>query len=220
MKKLLHILTVMLAASVISSCNSVSDMLGGTKMDTEDATRKVAETLKKNIDFNEWKIYRLAWMEGEELENQLQVVVVEMINRNNDCFMQSFLLSGPGAGNISDLSEAGGMAAGHVLFDKTTGITLDMVDPAAIQKQYDAAKAMIPEGYTFQSIASYTFRETMPSGSDFLDRDKNLGEIVASFCVNVTEDGKEQVTSAGKTSIQYYEVTFNVLPDGSVEMAE
>ena len=33
-------------------------------------------------------------------------------------------------------------------------------------------------------------------------------------------NGKEIVESAGKKSVQYYEVTFNVLPDGSVQMEE
>ena len=30
--------------------------------------------------------------------------------------------------------------------------------------------------------------------------------------MNITENGKEIVESAGKKSVQYYEVTFNVLP--------
>lgn len=38
--------------------------------------------------------------------------------------------------------------------------------------------------------------------------------------MNITENGKEIVESAGKKSVQYYEVTFNVLPDGSVQMEE
>ena len=62
--------------------------------------------------------------------------------------------------------------------------------------------------------------ETVPSGNEFLDRNKTFGEVKAEFSMNITENGKEIVESAGKKSVQYYEVTFNVLPDGSVQMEE
>ena len=54
----------------------------------------------------------------------------------------------------------------------------------------------------------------------FIDRNKTFGEVKAEFSMNITENGKEIVESAGKKSVQYYEVTFNVLPDGSVQMEE
>ena len=79
---------------------------------------------------------------------------------------------------------------------------------------------MIPENYTFKSIGDYLIQETVPSGNEFLDRNKTFGEVKAEFRMNITENGKEIVESAGKKSVQYYEVTFNVLPDGSVQMEE
>ena len=74
--------------------------------------------------------------------------------------------------------------------------------------------------YTFKSIGDYLIQETVPSGNEFLDRNKTFGEVKAEFSMNITENGKEIVESAGKKSVQYYEVTFNVLPDGSVQMEE
>lgn len=217
MKTNLRILSVVLGASaLLASCSAITK--SGPDMDTPEATSLVVETLRQNIDFNEWKIYCLTWMEGEKLENELQVLSVDMVNTSGDCFTQSFVLSGVAKGNVSDLRKA--LSMPRVDFEKVTGIAPDSIDPAAIQKQYDQAKTSIPEGYTFKSIGRYEIRETMPSGNDFLDRNKKLGEIKAEFDANVTENGKEVIESAGKKSIQYFELQFNVLPDGSVELDE
>lgn len=215
------ILLALFSVALLTACGGTSSLLsGGTKMDTTEATTKVIESLKKNIDFNEWKIYNLYWMEGEELENDLTILSVEMINKSNDCFSQTFLLGGTAAGNVGDLSKARGFGKDELTFDGVKGITLDMINPEAIQKQYEAAKAMIPEEYDFQSISRYDFNEVIPSGNSYLDSKKNIGQINSSFDVNTTERGKEYVESAGKKSMQYYETNFNVLPDGSIEIDE
>ena len=189
------------------------------KMDSDEATQLIVETLEKNINFDEWKIYEIRWMEADELENNLTVLFVEMVNKAGDCFSQTFTLSGPGKGNISDLNEAGGLR-GKLDFEKVKGLTPASINVEAIRKQYEEAKAMIPENYTFKSIGDYLIQETVPSGNEFLDRNKTFGEVKAEFSMNITENGKEIVESAGKKSVQYYEVTFNVLPDGSVQMEE
>ena len=182
-------------------------------------TQLIVETLEKNINFDEWKIYEIRWMEADELENNLTVLFVEMVNKAGDCFSQTFTLSGPGKGNISDQDEAGGLS-GKLDFEKVKGLTPASINVEAIRKQYEEAKAMIPENYTFKSIGDYLIQETVPSGNEFLDRNKTFGEVKAEFSMNITENGKEIVESAGKKSVQYYEVTFNVLPDGSVQMEE
>ncbi|WP_418982048.1 hypothetical protein [Alistipes sp.] len=217
MKKLVRTLTLALGASVLlASCGSVTG--SGPKMDTEEATALVAETVKKNIDLSQWKIYRVLWMEAEKLENELLSVTVEMVNPAGDCFSQTFTLSGLAKGKVSDLNQVN--TRSRVDFSKVTGIDPQSIDPAAVQRQYEAAKKSIPEGYTFQSIADYDIRETMSSGDAFFDRGKNIGEIRTRFVVNLTENGKEVIESAGKKSIQYYEMAFNVLPDGSIELDE
>ena len=53
-------------------------------------------------------------MEADELENNLTVLFVEMVNKAGDCFSQTFTLSGPGKGNISDLNEAGGLRGNSI----------------------------------------------------------------------------------------------------------
>lgn len=218
MKKLILAITASLCiAALTSSCSSMG--ISAPKMDSDEATQLIVETLEKNINFDEWKVYKIHWMELDELENNLAVLSVEMVNKAGDCFSQSFNLAGPGKGNISDLREVIGQH-GKIDFEQVKGLTPASVNVDAIRKQYEEAKAMIPENYTFNSIGSYKISETIPSGNQFLDRNKKFGEVKTQFDVNVTENGKEIIESAGKKSIQYYEVTFNVLPDGSVEMDE
>lgn len=207
---------LLFAATVAALCTACGELGGGPKMNSVEATALVAETVRKNIDIDQWKIYRILWQEGDELSNELQRVTVYLVNSAGDCFTQTFTLAGPAKGNVSDLSEATGQK--RVDFEKVNGIPVERIDPAAIQKQYEEALAMIPENYTFKSITNYDIAEVLSSGVALFDRGKNVGAIETSFDVNVTENGKEMIESAGKKSLQYYQITFNVLPDGTVEM--
>ena len=173
MKKLILAITASLCiATLISSCNNLG--ISAPKMDSDEATQLIVETLEKNINFDEWKIYEIRWMEADELENNLTVLFVEMVNKAGDCFSQTFTLSGPGKGNISDLNEAGGLR-GKLDFEKVKGLTPASINVEAIRKQYEEAKAMIPENYTFKSIGDYLIQDTLPAGNQFLDRNKPLG---------------------------------------------
>lgn len=72
MKKLILAITASLCiATLISSCNNLG--INAPKMDSDEATQLIVETLEKNINFDEWKIYEIRWMEADELENNLTV---------------------------------------------------------------------------------------------------------------------------------------------------
>lgn len=78
MKKLILAITASLCiATLISSCNNLG--ISAPKMDSDEATQLIVETLEKNINFDEWKIYEIRWMEADELENNLTVLFVEMV---------------------------------------------------------------------------------------------------------------------------------------------
>lgn len=204
------------AAALCSGCDTLG-VGGGPKMDSSEATELVLKTIAEKTDASEWKVYRVRWQEGEELGNELELLTVYMANTSGDCYTQTFNLSGTGKGTVSDLREV--PTQGRVDFTQIGGI-VDKIDAEAIRRQYEAAKAMIPEGYTFKSVSGYDIGETIPSGNEFMDRNKRIGAVEASFDLSVTEDGKEVVESAGKRSVQYYQVTFDVQPDGSVVMDE
>ena len=141
-------------------------------------------------------------MEADELENNLTVLFVEMVNKAGDCFSQTFTLSGPGKGNISDLDEAGGLR-GKLDFEKVKGLTPASINVEAIRKQYEEAKAMIPENYTFKSIGDYLIQETVPSGNEFLDRNKTFGEVKAEFSYEGENETYIEASVENSSSILY-----------------
>ena len=62
MKKLILALTAWLCiANLFSSCNNLG--ISAPKMDSDEATQLIVETLEKNINFDEWKIYEIRWMD-------------------------------------------------------------------------------------------------------------------------------------------------------------
>lgn len=213
MKKSSLILVAVVAA-FCCGCNSLG-MGGGPKMDSVEATMLVKQTIADKIDNSQWKVYRVRWQEGDELGNELELLTVYMVNTSGACYSQSFNLFGTGRGTVSDLREV--PSQNRVDYTRIKGI-MDAIDADAIRKQYEAAKAMIPEGYTFRSISGYDIGEVIPSGNEFMDRNKQIGAVEAAFDATVTEDGKEWIESAGKKSMQYYKVNFDVQPDGSVVM--
>lgn len=55
MKKLILAITASLCiATLISSCNNLG--INAPKMDSDEATQLIVETLEKNINFDEWKM--------------------------------------------------------------------------------------------------------------------------------------------------------------------
>lgn len=59
MKKLILAITASLCiATLISSCNNLG--INAPKMDSDEATQLIVETLEKNINFDEWKYMKSA----------------------------------------------------------------------------------------------------------------------------------------------------------------
>lgn len=138
--------------------------------------------------------------------------------KSGDCFYQNSTSQDPA--KVLSAICAKQPQQTKVDFVQVKGITPDMIDPAAIQQQFESAKSMVPEAYTFKSIANYIIEKDIPSGNPFLDKRKSFGLAKASFEIHVAEDGKEIVESAGKRSIQYDQMLFHVQPDDSIEMDE
>ena len=101
-----------------------------------------------------------------------------------------------------------------------TSIALTKLDAAQIAAQIAQAKAMLPEGHTFKSVGRYEIEEEVPAGMSHFNRNKEPGKQTTSFTVRFTEDGKETESSAGKTSIIYYEGKATVNSDGSLSIED
>lgn len=217
-KNVLFLAIALLTVGIINSCDSITQSVVVPKMDSEDAVTRIVESINKNIDLNEWKIYGVRWSEIDELTNEMESFNVDMVDKNDNAIFQSFTVAGENIGFITDPRGATGNSV--IVHENIKGITPDMINHAVIKKQFEQAMALIPEGYEFKSVDSYSMAEVVPSETESFNKGKNIGAMEASFTFNVIESGKEVIESAGKEVYQYYEIDFDVMPDGSVEIDE
>ena len=148
-------------------------------------------------------------MEGETLSDNLFLISVKLVNRDNQAFSQSYYMTGLEPTALSDVQRT--FEAPE--YETTVGIDLTKLDAAQ-------AKTMLPEGHSFKSVGSYQIEEDVPAGNSVFNRNKTFGKQHTSFVVRFTEDGKETESSAGKTSYIYYEAEVTVEPDGTLSIEE
>lgn len=212
MRNIITLLAATAAAATISSCSTLT----GYPTDAEASYAKAIEITKKNVDSDKFKIYSLTFFEGEELSDNLMLVTVKMVNKDNRAFSQSYYLSGLAPTDLRDVQQ--NFEAPE--YESTIGIDLDKLDPKLIVTQIAEAKTMLPEGHSFKSIGRYEIEEVVPAGSTVFNRNRNIGEQHTSFIVRFTEDGKETESSAGKTTYIYYEGKVTVGADGTLSIEE
>lgn len=203
--------------ALLVSCNNVSSMLGGAKYPADQAETyaKAVEILKEKIDTTKFKIFSMRFNEREELSNDLSSISLDMVNADNFAFRQAYYMDGR-VGQMNDYSTS----VNEIDFEKIKGISLSKIDPAAIGRQIEEAKQLLPEGHTFQSVSIYQISEVLPKMMSMLNRGKAVGTQEANFKICFTEDGKETETSGGQVTHLYYEANIIVNPDGSISPEE
>lgn len=204
-------------AALLVSCNNVSSMLGGAKYpaDQTESYAKAVEILKEKIDTTKFKIFAMRFQEGEELSNDLSSISLDMVNADNYAFRQAYYLDGR-VGQMNDYSTS----VNEIDYAKIKGINLSAIDPAAIGRQIEEAKQLLPEGHTFQSVSVYEISEVLPRSTGLMNRGRDIGAQEADFKICFTEDGKETETSGGQVTHLYYEANIIVNPDGSITPEE
>ncbi len=213
-KSFLKVFTAIVFAVVATSCGSG---LGKLAMDSPEAVNKVKEIVTTNVSPEEWKIVELSWSEGigsGKLENNLNngSVFVKMVKKNGRVFTQSFI--GELNWKPSEIAPDSWYDKGLV-FEKVVAVDATKLDATAIMKQLEEAKKLIPAEYAFKSLAEYRIESDITKSGD-----KYNPNLMTTFTVNVVEKGNETVSNAGSTSIVYYEIKFDVAPDGTVTMKE
>ena len=204
-------------AALLVSCNNVSSMLGGAKYpaDQTESYAKAVEILKEKIDTTKFKIFAMRFQEGEELSNDLSSISLDMVNADNYAFRQAYYLDGR-VGQMNDYSTS----VNEIDYAKIKGISLSAIDPAAIGRQIEEAKQLLPEGHTFQSVSVYEISEVLPRSTGLMDRGRDIGAQEADFKICFTEDGKETETSGGQVTHLYYEAKILVNADGTITPEE
>lgn len=204
-------------AALLVSCNNVSSMLGGAKYpaDQTESYAKAVEILKEKIDTTKFKIFAMRFQEGEELSNDLSSISLDMVNADNYAFRQAYYLDGR-VGQMNDYSTS----VNEIDYAKIKGISLSKIDPAAIGRQIEEAKQLLPEGHTFQSVSVYEISEVLPRSTGLMNRGRDIGAQEADFKICFTEDGKETETSGGQVTHLYYEAKILVNADGTITPEE
>lgn len=204
-------------AALLVSCNNVSSMLGGAKYpaDQTESYAKAVEILKEKIDTTKFKIFAMRFQEGEELSNDLSSISLDMVNADNYAFRQAYYLDGR-VGQVNDYSTS----VNEIDYAKIKGISLSAIDPAAIGRQIEEAKQLLPEGHTFQSVSVYEISEVLPRSTGLMNRGRDIGAQEADFKICFTEDGKETETSGGQVTHLYYEAKILVNADGTITPEE
>lgn len=204
-------------AALLVSCNNVSSMLGGAKYpaDQTESYAKAVEILKEKIDTTKFKIFAMRFQEGEELSNDLSSISLDMVNADNYAFRQAYYLDGR-VGQMNDYSTS----VNEIDYAKIKGISLSAIDPAAIGRQIEEAKQLLPEGHTFQSVSVYEISEVLPRSTGLMNRGRDIGAQEADFKICFTEDGKETETSGGQETHLYYEAKILVNADGTITPEE
>lgn len=204
-------------AALLVSCNNVSSILGGAKYpaDQTESYAKAVEILKEKIDTTKFKIFAMRFQEGEELSNDLSSISLDMVNADNYAFRQAYYLDGR-VGQMTDCSTS----VNEIDYAKIKGISLSAIDPAAIGRQIEEAKQLLPEGHTFQSVSVYEISEVLPRSTGLMNRGRDIGAQEADFKICFTEDGKETETSGGQVTHLYYEAKILVNADGTITPEE
>ena len=217
MKKLSRLAAIAGMTALLVSCNNVSSMLGGAKYPADQAETyaKAVEILKEKVDTTKFKIFSMRFNEREELSNDLSSISLDMVNADNFAFRQAYYMDGR-VGQMNDYSTS----VNEIDYTKIKGISLSKIDPAAIGRQIEEAKQLLPEGHTFQSVSIYQISEVLPKIMSMLNRGKAVGTQEANFKICFTEDGKETETSGGQVTHLYYEANIIVNPDGSITPEE
>ena len=217
MKKLSRLAAIAGIAALFVSCNNVNSLLGGAKYPADQAETyaKAVEILKEKVDTTKFKIFSMRFNEREELSNDLSSISLDMVNADNFAFRQAYYMGGR-VGQMNDYSTS----VNEIDYAKIKGISLSEIDPAAIGRQIEEAKQLLPEGHTFQSVSIYQISEVLPKIMSMLNRGKAVGTQEANFKICFTEDGKETETSGGQVTHLYYEANIIVNPDGSITPEE
>lgn len=217
MKKSICFAAIAGIAALFVSCNNVNSLLGGAKYPADQAETyaKAVEILKEKVDTTKFKIFSMRFNEREELSNDLSSISLDMVNADNFAFRQAYYMDGR-VGQMNDYSTS----VNEIDYAKIKGISLSEIDPAAIGRQIEEAKQILPEGHTFQSVSIYQISEVLPKIMSMLNRGKAVGTQEANFKICFTEDGKETETSGGQVTHLYYEANIIVNPDGSITPEE
>lgn len=98
-KPLICAVAPLLAAATVS-CS----MISGYSTDKAASYARAIELVKTNVDTDKFKIYSIDFFEREALSDDLFLVSVKMVNRDDRAFSQTYYLNGLEPTDLDDVS--------------------------------------------------------------------------------------------------------------------
>ena len=136
-KPLICAVAPLLAAATVS-CS----MISGYSTDEAASYARAVELVKTNVDTDKFKIYSIDFFEREALSDDLFLVSVKMVNRDDRAFSQTYYLNGLEPTDLDDVS-----------FDAPKYETTAGIDPGTIDPEEIAAQIAALNGYIGQANA-------------------------------------------------------------------
>lgn len=223
-----QILLAMLCVAALTSCGKVADALGlkGIALDKEEVVTTVKDVVIKNVDAKKWKIYEIRWSEKEELGNNLGNIDLAVIDAENNYYTLPITQNTSNEFIVGEVKESSIPASSRakILYEEVIGFDMNKLDGAAIIKQIEAAKALIPAEYEFKSVAKFAIKEDVRriGKSDHLRKvdKKQYGKQSVKFTLNALKKG-EGVEMKGRQIItNYYDFNFEENEDGTIVIVD
>ena len=168
MRHTFKLLAATVAAATICSCSTLT----GYPTDAEASYAKAIEIAQKSVDTDKFKVYSLSFMEGETLSDNLFLISVKLVNRDNQAFSQSYYMTGLEPTALRDVQRT----FEDPEYETTVGIDLTKLDAAQIAAQIAQAKAM--EKLNSVKFAEAAKTEEIMGGQDLEKQSgREAGEI-------------------------------------------
>ena len=138
MRPIIRLLAAAVAtAATIQSCSTLT----GYPTDAEASYAKAIELTKKSVDTDKFKIYSLSIMEGETLSDNLFLVTVKLVNKDDQAFSQSYYMNGLEPTDLRDVQST--FEAPE--YETTVGIDLSKLIPLGSPPRSPKPKRCFPK---------------------------------------------------------------------------
>lgn len=207
MKKLTSIIAVSALFLAFTSCEKKNQM---TDVKT---LNNVKQFLKEKSGDFEGKIIKIRISEGKRLSNQLGMVHVDEVLKDNKIFHYSYDM---------DTGKLWGKPQKEIKkasWKYAKGIIIDQIDTDKIAKYIEEAKKEVPKGYVFNSIENIVLEEDIDRSINGRFKKKS-GDVLISFTILITKEGEGTYRSGNKRITNYYELEFFVDKEGNLVMEE
>ena len=174
-KLLKNLFMTLVIAIFISSCSSANDCT----MASDEGVAKVKELVKKHVDINECKIYRIEWKEDRQerkLENVLSQISVDYIDKKDNDY--NLTINYTDGEFVPEEPRKGKFASNSYKY--TTAIEIDGMNAEEIRHNIASGGELVilqeeGEQYEFKSVEKYMLY-MRPVPKDYEDHWKKWGD--------------------------------------------